>query len=78
MDKLKIAHLENDIKEIDEIYRLGYVYRCWHYYTGETSKELYRQASAKTMKATYLAYHTLDTEMAIDRLKETYREKHLK
>ncbi len=68
----------NEIYDREVLYWMGYVYRCWHYYTGETSKEIYRQALAKTMKATYLAYHTLDVEMAIDRLKETYREKHLK
>ena len=60
----------------EQLYWMGYVYRNWHYYTGESSKEVYRQAPAKTMRATYLSYHTMSVEMAIDRLKESYRDKH--
>ena len=52
------------------IYWIGYIYRYWHYVTGESSKEIYKQAPAKTMKIVYLMYHTMSPEMAIDRLKE--------
>lgn len=52
------------------MYWSGYTYRYWHYYTGESSKEMYAIADAETMVKTYLGYHTLSTEMAIDRLKE--------
>lgn len=54
----------------------GYVYRAWHFYTGESSKEIYRQAPISAMKAVYLPYHAMSVEMAIDRLKETYKNKH--
>ena len=54
------------------------MYRFWHFYTGESSKEIYKQAPAETMLITYLSYHTLSVEMAIDRLKESYAEKHKK
>lgn len=52
------------------MYWSGYTYRYWHYYTNENSKEIYTQANADTMALTYLGFHTLSTEMAIDRLKE--------
>ena len=59
-------------KEI--LYWSGYLYRFWHYTTGEDSKEIYRQAPAKTMNMVYLMYHTMSPEIAIDRLKEAYNE----
>ena len=34
------------------IYWIGYIYRYWHYVTGESSKEIYKQASVKVMKQT--------------------------
>lgn len=56
------------------MYWSGYTYRYWRYYTGESSKKIYTIADAETMEQTYLGYHTLSTEMAIDRLKEAYAE----
>jgi len=52
------------------MYWIGYVYRYWHYYTGESSKEIYNTANAELMNKCWLGFHTLDVEMAIDRLKE--------
>lgn len=62
----------------ETLYWMGYIYRYWNLYTGESSKEIYKQAPAKTMQAVYLMYHTMSPEVAIDRLKETYIEKHSK
>lgn len=58
------------------LYWTGYLYRYWHYYTGENSKKIYRQAGADTMKRNYMMFHTLDPEIAVDDLKEIYRQKH--
>lgn len=74
-DKLKTG---GEMYDKETMYWTGYVYRSWHYYTGESSKEIYRQANAKTMRITYFPYHTMSVEMAIDRLKESYNEKHKK
>lgn len=52
------------------MYWSGYTYRYWHYYTGETSKEIYNIANAEIMSTSYLGFHTMDVRMAIDRLKE--------
>lgn len=54
----------------DCMYWIGYIYRYWHYYTGESSKVIYSQANIKKMATVYLGYHTLSVSMAIDRLKE--------
>ncbi len=51
------------------MYWSGYTYRYWHYYTCESSKEIYKIADAGTMAECYLGFHTIDVEMAIDRLK---------
>lgn len=68
----------SDLYDNETLYWIGYLYRYWHYYTGETSKEIYKQASASTMRSMYLMYHTMSPKMAIDRLKDTYRRKHEK
>lgn len=59
----------------ETLFWTGYLYRYWHYYTGESSRDILRQARPKTMRAVYLMYHTMSPEMAIDRLKETYNDK---
>lgn len=57
----------------DIMYWTGYVYRYWHYYTNESSREIYKTADAKTMNKCWLGFHTFDVEMAIDDLKEIHR-----
>lgn len=57
------------------LYWTGYIYRFWHFFTGEDSKEIYKQASAETMSRNWLMFHTLAPEVAIEDLKEIYRQK---
>lgn len=64
--------------DTETLYWAGYLYRYWHLYTGESSREILKQAPAKTMQIVYLMYHTMSPELAIDRLKESYQEKHKK
>ena len=66
---------DGEIYDKETLYWTGYIYRYWNFYTGESSREIYKQAPAKTMKVVYLMYHTMSPEMAIDRLKEAYEEK---
>lgn len=54
------------------MYWTGYVYRYWHYYTGECSHEIYKTTDAETMNECRPGFHTFDVEMAIDDLKEIY------
>jgi hypothetical protein len=57
------------------LYWTGYLYRFWHFTTGEDSKEIYRQAPAETMSRNWLIFHTLAPEVAIEDLKEIYRQR---
>ena len=68
-------HKSGVIYDNETLYWIGYIYRYWHFYTGETSKEIYKQANAELMRALFLPYHTMSPEMAIDRLKESYEAK---
>ena len=63
----------NKIGEIyteETIYWIGYMYRYWHYATGESSKEIYKQASVKVMKQNYERLYIMTPEEVIDLLKE--------
>lgn len=57
------------------MYWAGYIYRYWHYYTGQSSREIYEIADAGTMNETWLGFHTLDAAMAIDDLIEIHEQK---
>ena len=59
----------------DVLFWMGYVYRYWHFYTDEESNKIYKQAPFETMNINYLMFHTMDVEMAIDDLKEIYKQK---
>ena len=58
----------------EELYWAGYVYRYWHFLTGESSREIYAQADARRMKDCYPGFHTLDVAMAVDNFKEINRQ----
>lgn len=57
---------------------IGYIYRYWHYYTEESSKAIYKQAPVETMKTNYLMFHTMAPEVAIEDLKEIYKQRNSK
>ena len=59
----------------DILYWIGYLYRYWHYYTKEDSAKIYRQAPVSTMRRNYMMFHTMAPELAIENLKEIYRQK---
>lgn len=77
----ELADETNGLKKAGEIYHrevmywAGYTYRYWHYYTNESSREIYQIADARTMNECWLGFHTLDVEMAIDDLKDIYEQK---
>ena len=61
----------------DVLYWIGYVYRYRACTRGEKSRQIYRQAPAKTMKRNYPAFHTFDPEVAIDDLIEINRQRNV-
>ena len=63
------------IYDKDVLYWSGYLYRFWHYVNIESSKEIYRQATAATMRRNWPVFHTLAPEAAIENLKEIDRQK---
>lgn len=89
-DRLQWAGEEYILEELDDevgglkragetyprevMYWAGYVYRYWHYYTGEDSRVIYQMADEVRMRESWLGFHTLDVEMAIDDLRELYRQ----
>ena len=64
------------IYPLEIMYWSGYIYRYWHYYTGQSSREIYEIADAQTINACWAGFHTMDVEMAIDDLMEIYTQKH--
>ena len=59
----------------DIMFWIGYIYRYWHYYSGEDSAKIYKQAPVETMKRNYMIFHTMDPILAIEDLKEIYNQK---
>ena len=59
----------------DVLYWIGYTYRYWHYYTGEDSSNIYKQAPVEVLKRNYMMLHTMSSSLAVDALKEIYRQK---
>lgn len=66
---------EGEVFSKDVLYWIGYIYRYWHYYTGENSSKIYKQAPVKTMKRNYMMFHTMSPELAIEDLKEIHNQK---
>lgn len=64
-----------EIFSADVLYWIGYIYRYWHYYTGEDSAKIYKQAPVQTMKRNYMIFHTMDPVLAIEDLKEIHNQK---
>ena len=52
------------------IYWIGYIYRYWHYVTGESSKEIYKQAPVKVMRQNFERLYMMTQEGVIEILKE--------
>ena len=53
------------------LYWIGYIYRYWHYVTGESSKEIIKLAPVKVMRQNYARLYMMIPEMVIERLKRT-------
>ena len=52
------------------IYWIGYIYRYWHYVTGESSKEIIKLAPVNVMKQNYERLYMMTPEEVIEILKE--------
>lgn len=63
-----------EVYQKDIMYWIGYLYRYWHYYTGESSAKIIKQAPAATMKRNYMMFHTMDPVLAVENLKEIHSQ----
>lgn len=63
-----------DTLDVEVMYWIGYIYRYWHLLTGESSKDIVKQASPKIMETNYYMFHSMDPQMAIENLKEVYNQ----
>ena len=66
---------DGEIYSADVLYWIGYIYRYWHYYSGEDSAKIYKQAPVETMKRNYMIFHTMVPVLAIEDLKEIFEQK---
>ena len=66
---------DGPIYDSEALYWAGHTYRYWHFLEQESSKQIYRQAPARTMQTVNLMYHTMSTPMAIQRLKDSFNNK---
>ena len=55
----------------EELYWMGYIYRYWAYISGKGSKQLYKIVKPEELRKLYFPYHSLDSEQAIERIKES-------
>ncbi len=78
-DKSKLYIVSVDLTDLvfqkDVLYWIGYIYRYWHYYSGEDSAKILRQAPVETMKRNFMIFHTMDPVLAIEDLKEIHNQK---
>ncbi len=54
--------------QIEAMYWSGYLYRFWHYFKSDSSRNIYRTAKIRTMNRNYAMFHTMAPESAIEDL----------
>lgn len=54
----------------EELYWAGYIYRYWSYTSRKNSKQIYQILKPDELQKLYFPYHSLDPEIAIERIKE--------
>ena len=54
----------------ESLFWTGYLYRYWHFLTGQSSNEINSICDAKMMNTLFPGYHALDCGMAIERILE--------
>ena len=63
-------HVDSNCPRYDTeaLFYAGWIYRYWHFKTGESSKEIYRQADENRILQAY-GLHTESNDMAVDDLR---------
>ena len=58
----------------EALFYAGWIYRYWHYMTGESSKEIFRQADETEILGSY-GLHIEASELAVEDLKNCAKQK---
>lgn len=66
----KAFSISGEVFATEMLYWIGYIYRYWNLYSGESSAKILRQAPVPVMKRNYMMFHTMDPVVAIEDLKE--------
>ena len=53
----------------EALFWAGFIYRFWHFKTGEPSAEIYSQADADRVLGSFAGYHTISNDLAVENLK---------
>ena len=53
----------------EALFWAGFIYRFWHFKTGESSAEIYAQADADRVLGSFAGYHTISNDLAVENLK---------
>ena len=59
----------SDSVSAEALFWAGYLYRYWHFATGESSRTIHSQAPLDVLLDVYPGFHALSPEMAIEDLK---------
>ena len=62
----------------DEMFWIGYIYCYWHFRTNETCESIYNTAKPDVIRSTYLGFHTISNDLAIENLMEIDIKKKIK
>ncbi len=73
-EELPDATVQGAVYHEETLFWIGYVYRYWQFYTGESSKEILKQAPVSKMNTLFFGYHTMSVELAIEKLKESFKK----
>ncbi|HBY20566.1 MAG: hypothetical protein A2Y24_07570 [Clostridiales bacterium GWE2_32_10] len=69
LDEYEIDRFNGNEHNQEVLYWMGYIYRYWNMWLGESSKEIYEIADYDYMSTVYNYFHTLSPETAIMRIK---------
>lgn len=69
---------QGNVYALDIVFWTGYLYCYWHYKTNDSCKQIVKIAPPKIMAETYMGFHTIAYELAIENLMYISMENQLK
>lgn len=70
VDEFSLAPIaEPPSVSLEALFWAGFIYRFWHFKTGEPSAAIYAQADADRVLGSFAGYHTISNDLAVENLK---------